>query len=314
MIAPTLVNLPVSVLEQMHRLLEAGAPYRTLAAVHRDPPQTPCAPWFRNFWALGESARFPGAQEVFEAPELLEAAREASGCTLIRPLAMMTNLNLPSPAAPVHRDLPFYRGAHQREVPSWLLAPMGVSGLFDAWSIPVASALIWFYHGEGGGFEYWPNGLDRDSIVFEDTGSGCCLIADNEALYHRVARIGREGQALPGNRVPYEALLHRDTRGWSLRVGDDELARYAAGEVRASVLWKAYAFRDAEDARFQLEGGDRLTPQRIVETFQEDLESRGIRVSPPESLTGDDDWGRAIRETYRAPQPPERHDTARASG
>ena len=83
----------------------------------------------------------------------MNTARWIFKAEVVRPVAMMTNLNLPMAGLPPHLDLPFFRGAMNREVPSWMLEPMGYSGLFQDWAVPVASAISWFYDGEGGEFE-----------------------------------------------------------------------------------------------------------------------------------------------------------------
>ena len=241
---------------------------------------------------------FPGAEDVFRNPNFIEAARENFRAEVIQPLAMMTNFNAPAPAAPPHLDLPFFRGAHQREVPLWMLAPMGYSGLFQRWAIPVASVITWFYSGEGGEFEYWPDGLDAPSVKVASLSSNQGVVADNEYMYHRVCQIGRDEQFLPGNEIPYEAMLERTGSGWRITAGETTLGDYESGEIRASVLWKAYCFRDQAEADAFTRGADRLTPALIVEFFQRDLKSRGVRLDDPETLEGQDAWSRTVRETY----------------
>jgi hypothetical protein len=281
-------------------LIEQGAPYKSISAVQKEPEGTSAAPWFRNFWALGGKVIFPGAENVFHNPSFIEAARENFQAEVIVPLAMMTNLNAPAPAAPPHLDLPFFRGAHRREVPLWMLAPMGYSGLFQRWAIPVASAITWFYEGSGGEFEYWPHGLDAPSERAANLSHNEAVIADNEYMYHRVCQIGSDGEFLPDNRVPYAALLERTRSGWQITADGEVLGSYDHGRIRASVLWKAYCFRDQIEADAFSSGTDELTPGQIVGIFQADLKRRGIRVDPPENLDGRDAWSQVIRETYPA--------------
>jgi hypothetical protein len=286
---------PDGVLDLIHR----GAPYKTIAAVHRDPGRATSSAWFRNFWALGGKVTFPGAETYFRNPIFIEAAQTAFGARVIRPLAMMTNLNPPAPASEPHLDLPFFRGAHSREVPSWLLAPMGYSGLFHAWAIPVASAITWFYAGEGGAFEYWPNGLDAPSCSVRTPYSNCAVLADNEYMYHRVGQIGRPGEFLPGNAVEYDARLHLVERRWEIRSAERLVAAYDTAQVRLSVLWKAFCFRDESEEQAWQAHTDDLTPQRIVEIFGKDLRRRGLLADPPSDLMRDDSWRDRILETYR---------------
>jgi len=286
---------PHGVLELIHR----GAPYGTIAAVHKDPGRRTSSAWFRNFWALGQKVTLPGAAPYFHNPIFIEAAREAFAARVIRPLAMMTNLNPPAPAAEPHLDLPFFRGAHRREVPSWLLAPMGYSGLFHAWAIPVASAITWFYEGEGGEFEYWPDGLERPSCAVRRPYANCAVLADNEYMYHRVGQIGRPEAFLPGNEVAYDARLHRVDRRWQIRSGERLIAEYASPQLRLSVLWKAFCFRDEAEAAAWSNHDDDLTPQKIVDIFGADLRRRDLAADPPSDLTTDEAWRRRILETYR---------------
>jgi hypothetical protein len=286
--------------DQVWSLIERGAPYKSITAVQKEPEGTAAAPWFRNFWALGGRVIFPGAEEAFHNPNFLEAARENFSAEFVQPLAMMTNLNAPAPAAPPHLDLPFFRGAHKREVPLWMLAPMGYSGLFQHWAVPVASVITWFFDGDGGEFEYWPEGLDAPSQRVANLSSNQGVLADNEYMYHRVCQIGPEDAFLPGNRIPFEAMLERTESGWRIVANGRVLGEYPAGGIRASVLWKAYCFRDQAEADAFTSGSDNLTPGQIVDLFQQDLKRRGIRIDAPENLDGKDHWSDVIRQTYPA--------------
>jgi len=297
--APTRIELAFADPDGVVDLIHRGAPYRTIAAVHRDPGRATSSAWFRNFWALGEKVVFPGAEPYFYNPIFIESAQAAFGARVIRPLAMMTNLNPPAPASDPHLDLPFFRGAHSREVPSWLLAPMGYSGLFHAWAIPVASAITWFYEGEGGAFEYWPQGLDGPSSSARTPYTNCAVLADNEYTYHRVGQIGRPEDFLPANEVDYDARLHLVDRRWEIRSAERLIAAYDYPRVRLSVLWKAFCFRDEAEERAWQAHSDDLTPQRVVDIFGADLRRRGLPSDPPSDLTRDDGWRRRILETYR---------------
>ncbi|MCP3913562.1 MAG: hypothetical protein GY713_21760 [Actinomycetia bacterium] len=298
LVAPTVLERAFEDPGPVLELLDKGAPYRTLAAVHREPASTPAAPWFRNFWALGGKVLFPGADDVFHNPRYTERAKELFGAQVVSPLAMMTNLNAPGPDSPPHLDLPFFRGAHQREVPSWMLAPMGYSGLFHHWAIPVASVITWFYDGPGGEFEYWPDGFDQPSLRVSELAANQAVMADNEYTYHRVCQVGAAEDFRPHNRVPYSATLELDDDQWVIRDEGVDLARYQRGEIRMSVLWKAYCFADQAQADAFTSGADSLTPAQIVDLFQADLRHRGKSIDPPENLDGEDAWSHAIRETY----------------
>jgi len=289
---------PGGVLELFRR----GAPYKTIAAVQRQPDERPCSAWFRNFWALGGKVVFEGAEPFFHNPNFIEAARRAFRAEVVRPWAMMTNLNLPADGAPPHLDLPFFRGVHQREVPGWMLTPMGYSGLFHEWAIPVASAITWFYGGEGGEFEYWPDGLDAPSRVVGPPYSNTSVLADNEYMYHRVGPTGSPDEYWGLNSMPYHARLGLDPSGdWEVREGDRVIARLPYRKVRLSVLWKAFCFETRAMADSYDDHSHDLTPEMVTTIFCDDLSRRGIPFRRPADPFNDPDWRQLLFDVYGAP-------------
>ena len=289
---------PQGVIDLIHR----GAPYKTIAAVQRQPDERNCAAWFRNFWALGGRVLFDGAEPFFHNPNFIEAARESFGAEVVRPWAMMTNLNLPAAGAPPHLDLPFFRGLNNREVPGWMLTPMGYSGLFQEWAIPVASAITWFYDGEGGEFEYWPEGLDASSLTVAPPYSNTSVVADNEYMYHRVGATGAPDEYWAPDSMPYHARLGRDVGGdWEVRDGERIIARLPYRKVRLSVLWKAFCFETRAMAESYDDHGHDLTPAMVTRIFCEDLDRRGIEFSEPADPVTDPAWRGVLFQVYGAP-------------
>ncbi len=280
-------------------LIRRGSPYRTEEKVHKHPGVTRTGGWFRNFWALGGKVVFDGADDVFHNPIYLDAARRQFGADVVRPVAMMTNLNLPMAGLPPHLDLPFFRGAMHREVPSWMLAPMGYSGLFQHWAVPVASAIAWFYAGDGGEFEYWPDGLDRPSHSERPPFWNAALMADNEYTYHRVGAVGRPDEYVPDDGIPFDAelVLGGDGR-WHVRHDGATLSTYDPSDVRLSVLWKAYCFRSADEAVAYDDHTDDLTPELVFEIFAADLRSSGIAFDVPDDPHRDLGWKATLIEAY----------------
>jgi hypothetical protein len=284
---------PSKVLDLIHQ----GAPYKSITAVHKDPPNDNTPGWFRNFWALGGKVVFDGAEDFFHNPNFIRAAKESFQAEIIQPLTMMTNLNVPAPDSPAHLDLPFFRGAHAREVPSWMLAPMGYSELFQEWAIPVASAITWFYDGNGGDFEYWPEGIDAPSHTVRPPYTNMSVLADNEYMYHRVGWLGEENDYLP-NGIPSDALLHQTEDSWQIKHGDKLIRSYKKAQIRVSILWKAFCFTDQQAADLYADTNYNLTPSQIVDIFCADLKRRGITFSDPGDLETDAAWIDLITTHY----------------
>ncbi|TNE41720.1 MAG: hypothetical protein EP348_00650 [Alphaproteobacteria bacterium] len=284
--------------EAVVALIHKGAPYKTLSAVHRNKGET-SGGWFRNFWALGGKVVFEGAEPFFENTRFIEAAKQSFQAEVIRPVAMMTNLNLPAEGLPAHQDLPFFRGAQNREVPSWMLAPMGYSGLFHDWAIPVASAITWFYDGEGGEFEYWPEGRKHPSCTEKPPYSNAAVLADNEYMWHRVGSVGPASERHLYDDLGHDAKLEL-TPDHRWRVTDEgrEVALLDYRTVRLSVLWKGYCFKDeATAAAFDDHSRD-LNNDLIAEIFCDDLSARGIDVTKPADFAEDAAWKEVITRIY----------------
>jgi len=283
-------------------LLKKGSPYKTLSAVHRHPGEYNVGGWFRNFWALGGKVVFDGAEPFFNNARFIAAAKQSFKAEVIRPVAMMTNLNLPAEAMPVHLDLPFFRGAMNREVPSWMLAPMGYSGLFHDWAVPVASVISWFYDGEGGGFEYWPDGLSAPPEMEKPPYFNHGVLADNEYMHHRVCATGRPQDYVTEDDIPVDAVLAiANDGGWNVTHDGRVLRRYKPGQVRCSVLWKGYCFKDAAEAAAYDDHSDDLSPDKITELFSADLKARGIPFCDPTGIEQDLAWKQTLTEAYPAP-------------
>ncbi|PHQ72324.1 MAG: hypothetical protein COB93_00630 [Sneathiella sp.] len=282
-------------------LIRRGSPYKTLAAVHRNVGET-SGGWFRNFWALGGKVVFDGAEPFFYNERFIEAAKSSFNAEVIRPVAMMTNLNLPAPSLPCHLDLPFFRGVNNREVPSWMLAPMGYSGLFHEWAIPVASAITWFYDGEGGDFEYWPNGLDAPSITEHPPFSNSCVLADNEYMYHRVGSVGPIEDQRTYETIGYDATLSlADDDHWQVMEEGKHYARFDFSQVRLSVLWKAYCFETQKMAASYDDHSHDLSTTLISDIFCHDLAARGKSIKRPTDFAADIAWKETITTVYAPP-------------
>ena len=293
--------------EGVINLIKKGAPYKTEEAVHKHPGVTRTGGWFRNFWALGGKVVFDGAEAFFNNPRFIAAARESFQAEVIRPVAMMTNLNLPMAGLPPHLDLPFFRGAMNREVPAWMLVPMGYAGLFHEWAVPVASAITWFYDGEGGEFEYWPQGMDQPSKTEHPPYSNSAVLADNEYMYHRVGPIGHVGDHVADDAIPYNATLNlTGDDHWQVREDGNILKSYDYAAVRLSVLWKAHCFRTEAEAVGYDDKSHDLTPAMVTDIFCQDLQARNIPFSPPGDIFSDVTWKQTLEAAYPAPQIAER--------
>jgi hypothetical protein len=275
-------------------LIRGRAPYPTLSAHHGfgdTMTSRSVMPWFRtNLQDEG----------FLRAPSWLAAAREAFDAELVEPFKCILNINPPTPEGAPHVDLPVYRGMQSPGTPPWLLMNMTYSGLFNDWLAPVASGLAWFYRGEGGGLEYWPDGPKAASRIEVTPLWNVGLMSDNDFMWHRVCAIGPEAEQsrLEGQLRASDTLHNLGGDNWEIRDQDRVVCAFGPDQLRISLLWKARVFSDgAHRASFDDQGMN-LTPEQVVDVYLDDLAGRGIRMRRPSNPLDDKEWREALQTTY----------------
>jgi hypothetical protein len=311
--APIVIDQVLTDPSVVRELLIRGAPYWTvqryvknfseMAALsdagkmgRQDRPMF-IAPWFRGDWAYGE--RLVEGAEVFLGHEgFRTAAQEMFESAVIVPQIVYVNLNPPiAQVDPGHVDIPAFRGIDRARYPVWLLATMLKSGLFNRWYVPSATAVAWYYEGEGGGFTYWPGGPDQ-SPISRPCISNSAVVGDNDHMFHRVEAVGPDGRTLPKG-LTLEGRLCWSGNAWEVVEQDDVRARYEFEDVRVSVSWKAQVFTDAEQHSLYQNHEDDLTIDGVVETLLEDLDAKGTSIERPKDPLHDRSFVEALNAAYR---------------
>jgi hypothetical protein len=287
--------------EQIRAMFKRYAPYRALAAyapegLKDESPENakrPVPPWFRGDWALGGKPLVEGAERILHNKKFLEAARAAFGTSHVNPEFIAVNINGPMPAGNIHMDNPSFYGATRVHYPLPFLRVMGFSGLFNKWRVVQASALSWFYEGEGGRFDYWPDGLDGPMLSEQPPFGNVALISDNDQLYHRIGPIGNGDAELP--QMSAAAMIQPDGAGsWTILENGGVRATYPSHAIRFSVLWKAEV-RDRESKP------DNLTLERIMAILIADLRHRGIDFQVPSDPLAHTPWILLLQRIYAPP-------------
>ena len=278
------------------RLVRDLAPYKTVGTYYNGGESDPNG--FDPPWFLDE----PDCDWLIQNPNWIAAAREAFDAKIVRPIRCVVNLNAPAPASPPHLDLPVFRGFEAPQVPIWLLMSMSRSGLFLDWMVPLASGIAWFWRGEGGGFDYWPDGPQGTSVSVQPPMWNIGVMSDNEAMWHRVGAIGpTERQSELATGVPGTAQMHLSESGWEIRQEARALASYTPEEVRISFVWKGYVFKDeAHLASFEDSSYD-LDLDQVVDIFSEDLATRGCPSRRPADPFTDAEWRKVLEDSYLPP-------------
>ncbi len=256
------------------------------------------APVFRGDWAY-DTPLVDGIEPLLDNDVFREAACKLFDGALVVPQIVYVNLTLPIPDYDLgHTDVPAFRGIDRTRYPVWLLVAMGRSGLFERWRVPIATAVSWWFEGEGGSFTYWPEGPDRPPRTVPPTPN-TAVVGDNDFMFHRADRVG-------GPDVRWLRGLSLDSKltwlggdDWAVLEGDREVVRVGWHEVRVSVSWKAQVFRDEEDRALYTRHADDLALDDAVTMLLDDLAGRGQIVSRPEDPLGDGAFIAALGEAYK---------------
>lgn len=234
--------------------------------------------YFRETYVYGDEIMAPGIEPFMQHPEIVGAAREIADRDIVVPSIIYANLLVPGQELAVHTDVPEFRGANRKLLPQWLLVVMLHSGLFDEWRIPIVTCVSWFGAARGGAFTFYPDGVDgrRDSIPAVHNSA---ILIDTDSVFHGVERVVRDQPEMP--EITRETRLHYlgDDR-WQLRNGSQELENLDWPDLRYSISWKAYCFRDAQEQRLWQDGSDNLGAAFILEKLEAELRSRGILDGP----------------------------------
>jgi hypothetical protein len=174
---------------------------------------------------------------------------------------------------------------------------MGLSGLFESERVKVATAVAWFYGGGDGGFEYWPRGVDGESILHEGVIDNTAIVADNDFMWHRVRPTGRAEDGMVTMSREAE-LVRQDAKSWAIRDDGRELASFPTDALRVSLSWKAEVFDDEADRRRHDEHTDDIDLDEVLRRFVADFAARGEQLTVPDDPVSDDTFVRTLAAAY----------------
>lgn len=245
--------------------------------------EMPVAPVFRGDWAYGGEI-LDGVEPLLHHEPFVDAARRVFGAEIVRPHTVYVNLTwqLPFPQGRGHVDIPAFRGFDRSTVPVTFLTIMGQSGLFERERVKVATAVAWFYRGDDGGFEYWPEGPLQPSVVHEGDIHNTAVVADNDFMWHRVRPLGRVEDGMASLSLDHE-LASEDGESWRIDGPTGTVARFDRDHLRVSLSWKADVFETDDDRRRHDEHRDDLDADEVLRRISADLADRGIDPSVPDT-------------------------------
>ncbi len=258
-------------------------------------------PWFREDWWRG-APLVDGVAPLVEHPAFLDAARRLYGCELVEPSAIYANLVAPGRGVDAgHYDIPAFRGMDRHGHPSWLLCVMLRSGLFDRWHVRTCTIVSWFYDGEGGGFSYWPDGVEGPRVDRPCLGN-TAIAADTDRMFHRIRSVA------PGRAAaPYPLDLGSEARfvdgACRITTAGREVARLPEAAVRVSLNWKAVIHASEEARRLAASHEDDLTLAAVLRRFADALAWPALADGDPARRVREEDVVRGLSERFAVPRP-----------
>jgi hypothetical protein len=229
--------------------------------------------YFRETYAYGDEILAPGIESFYRNETLAQSARKIFDRPVIEPAIVYANLLLPGQELAIHTDVPEFRGMNRKLHPQWLIVVMHHSGLFDDHRMPIATSVSWYQDTEGGEFAFYPEGADGPGRAHKVHFNSAVLM-DTDSIFHGVDRVAEVDRPMPPFRSGMRVHAVGDGR-WVVRDGDEEIGRYDWDDMRFSISWKAYCFRDeAERDAWRRHESD-LSIDSVLETLCADLRERG---------------------------------------
>jgi hypothetical protein len=241
--------------------------------------------YFRETYAYGDEVRIAGIEPFLRHEGLVEAARRLYGRPVIEPAIVYANLLVPGQELAVHTDVPEFRGVSRLRHPQWLLVVMRHPGLFEEWRMQIAAAVSWFHDCAGGEFAFYPDGPDAPPVA-HPVRFNTAILLDTDTIFHGVDRVAETSETVdrlkPGMHLRFAG---GDT--WSVEDAEGtSVALYHWRDLRFSVSWKAYCFRDEAERRAWRTRADDLRVEDVVDRLVDDLRARGrIEGERPGDLT-----------------------------
>jgi hypothetical protein len=229
--------------------------------------------YFRETYAYGDEIFAPGIEPLHRNERLVQAARGLFGRPIVQPAIVYANILLPGQELAVHTDVPEFRGINRKLHPQWLLVVMHHSGLFDEYRMPIATAVSWYQNTHGGEFAFYPDGIDGPDRTF-DVRFNTAVLMDTDSIFHGVDRVMEVDAPMPGF-LPRMRLHAMGNGRWLVRDGQEVMDRYRWEDMRFSISWKAYCFRDEAERNAWRAHTDDLRIETVLDTLCADLRKRG---------------------------------------
>lgn len=192
--------------------------------------------------------------------------------------------------------------------PQWLIVAAHHSRLFERWRMPIATGVAWFGDPKGGEFVFYPKGPLGPPVALA-AKHNTAIVLDTDSVFHGVDQVSEATSPL-AELAPGMRLEFCGDGSWRVCDAQREVARYQWSDLRFSVSWKAYCYRDAAEEESVRDHSDDLDRAAILDTLVGDLRQRGrLEGDRP----GDTELALMIIDEYIQYPPPASDDAGAAA-
>lgn len=260
------------------------------------------SPVFRGYFAEGHTSVHPEIEDCFYNQKFLDLVRGYWKAEYARPESMLFNIQGPCRGSQTpHVDGTRFRGLTFQTTPIWLANIMVKTGLFERWRAKKAQVISWYYKGKvGGGFNYWPDGLQAAPQQIKAPMWGRAVVVENEMMYHTAEASGPAALRDPKG-LAINSLMSADPEdptGWQITTDGQVIQKVPEEEFRLLVHWGADIFSDYADLKRTLDHSDDIGHDQIFDMLIADLRARGITFEVPTDPLTDKDFIALLTRTY----------------
>lgn len=260
------------------------------------------SPVFRGYFAKASTVLYPEIEDCFLNTKFLDLVRGYWGARYATAENMLFNIQGPSTGGGrPHVDATRFRGISMHNTPIWLMNTMVKTGLFKAWQQKKAQVITWYYKGQtGGGFTYWPDGLQEPPAQIKAPMWSRAVVVENEMMFHTAESNGPAAMRCPAG-LDISTLMSadpQDANGWQLTTHDKVIQRIPEEEFRFLVHWGADIYMDMAELKLALDHTDDLTHERVFDLIIADLRARGESFTLPSDPMTDQNFIGVLTRVY----------------
>lgn len=264
-------------------------------------------PTFRGYLAKDSVCLYPELEDLFYNSRFLASIRAYWGAKYALPDQFLFNINgACENFDPGHLDAAEFRGISHTNSPTWLMNTMAKSGLFREFQQKKAQIVSWFYRGDiGGGFTYWPNGIQAAPARLPAPMWNKAVVVENEMLFHRGESNGPVDRRRPAG-LAFHSMFGADPEsadGWVITTDGKVIDHVADEETRFLLHWSGDVFMDMDEMKLVLDHTDDLTQERVFDMFIADLRARGLTFEVPTDPLHDPAFIRLLTANYDLGEP-----------